>query len=293
MLDSSSDGPGQTVDIEVKETTRKRIREEEEESKHENKARKKKEGNNFQQAVLEENQVTFTYDYPFTALLVGPTMSGKTYLAKKLIDHEFEKNFDFIYILSKTLRFNPQWDKYARNPKFKFYPKPSNDLLTEILEKQQSCQERARIENAQRTASGNSQGVVSVCPSVLLVLDDILDSDAVNFAGVCDTIAGDGRQCQLSLLILTQRMSKISRTIRLQARYIFVFKVISSEILRFAKEYMAYKSTREIERTMRRVFQRQYAFLLAVNSGSMAYLMSLGHSEANEFVQKKFVTVLF
>ena len=270
-----------------KQQTKKRKRTEDEQ---------KDERNNFKKAILEENQVKIEFDYPFVMLIAGPTMSGKTYLTKKLLDKEFKDNFDEIYILSKTLRFNPQWDMYRKNKKFRFYPKPTVDLLTQILEDRQICQEKARIINARRvsqSSDSSSADVVARCPSLLLILDDILDSNVVNFGNVCDTIAADGRHCQISLIVMTQRISGVSRTIRLNTRYVCVFKMVSSEVFRFVKEYLAYKSTKEIERIMRRIFARPKAFLIAINSGSMVNKLSLGHSEANEFVSKKAVNVIF
>ena len=43
---------------------------------------------------------------PHTALFVAPTRVGKTHLALSLLETEYRNHFDFIVIISPTLRYN-------------------------------------------------------------------------------------------------------------------------------------------------------------------------------------------
>lgn len=232
------------------------------------------------ESSLDNNDlVDFEFHYPFTLTMAGPTMSGKTYAAIRLLDEVFIDKFDHIAVMSLSMKMTNTWDKYEHHPKFRLFPNVTEDTLEDLVEEQVEAAVDAASLN--RKMKGRAE---YECESTLLVLDDVNDSGLLGNAGKLVAQAERGRHANMSIMVLSQVLTTISYKIRRQGRYAIAFNAIPGELYTFVRDYMAFYSKARIEKELKRIFKEEYRFIFAINGGPIQRVLHLGYSDIEEFL---------
>lgn len=215
----------------------------------------------------------------------APRRSGKSYLTGKLIRKEYDYH-EFIYIVSPSLRFNSDYDEF-KEPQFskvKFISDPTKTSIEQMVVESSSVREAVRIHNGRRSPDDE----VWYTPRILLVLDDCIDSEVLRFRGVCDRIAERGRHVSMSVIIISQRLSAISRSIRINSDYFIIFAPFSiGELEKFMEEFLPRRTRTETVPLLMKVFATPYHFVLLDNVEKVWY-RKLKTSTAEDIVEGRY-----
>ena len=134
---------------------------------------------------------------PCTALFVGQTGCGKTEKAMQLLEGAYKNFFDYIVIISPTLKYN---DAYIRRPWF------WKDLFVVKIEPRRQLYDK--IDRLGQALAGHK---------TLFLIDDIIADEALDKRrNPLLDLATSGRHRQHSLWLLTQSYTSISNYIRFQ-----------------------------------------------------------------------------
>lgn len=124
------------------------------------------------------------------------------------------------------------------------------------------------------------------CPNTLLVLDDCVDSGVIQFKGAVDKIAERGRHIRLSTIISSQRLSAISRSVRLNSDYFIMFSPYSvSELEQFLEQFVSKKDVKELRVKISAVFEKPFWFIVLDNA-EKDVTKKLKKSNANKFLKE-------
>jgi hypothetical protein len=105
------------------------------------------------------------------------------------------------------------------------------------------------------------------CPRTLLILDDCIDSGVMNFRGTVDRFAERGRHINISTIISSQRISAVSRSIRLNSDYFIIFSPYSiSEMEQYLEQFVPRDRRKETRIHLLEVFETPYQFILLDNA---------------------------
>lgn len=129
--------------------------------------------------------------FPTQILVCGPTEAGKTNAVKQIVKSIAHK-FHYIIVFCPTARLNRDYD---------FLPKSyicdySRELLEAIIEKQNQYKEKGKDIHC------------------LLIFDDIVGRVKTHNNELFDQLATSSRHSNISLIYITQQVTKISTTIR-------------------------------------------------------------------------------
>lgn len=201
--------------------------------------------------------------------ITGPRGSGKSYLTAHLLEKpEFIKKFDLVVIMSPSLDVNEDYhtvflEKLKERKILYYIVQVTSEKIEDVFDdmyknmKEVRALKRRRIKDVQR----------SRCPSLLLVLDDIIDSNVVNFGGSVDKIAERGRHVNITAIICSQRISAVSRSIRINSDYFFIFPPHNqSEVERFLEEFVSRAHKREVWDACDTIFSQEHHFIMIDNS---------------------------
>lgn len=189
-------------------------------------------------------------DKPFFINICGSRGSGKTVLLQNLIQM-YDKNFDYIVVLSPSLRRNDDFDFLKEDDEGritkiddtnKFKP-----VIKEIIKSQDDIvREYGRDET----------------PSVLLILDDILEENVARHSGVLEVLAFNSRHMKISVILASQMFRKVSNGIRVNATMNILFPSTNlMEQLKFVQEFITPSHKKEIVERMLKVFDIPYGFI--------------------------------
>lgn len=196
--------------------------------------------------------------------IIGPRGSGKSFLNKKLLTSEFN-DFDTIIIFCPSLDVND--DYYGREltqMENIYYVNDFNeDDLEAVFQDQYRCK-KSVVANRRNKILQRQQ---LECPRLLVVMDDVIDSGVIRFGGVVDKYAERGRHIDITCLICTQRMSALSRSVRINSDYIFLFAPFSiSEIERFCEEFVSRSQRKSLHAALDQVYKIPHEFVMVDNS---------------------------
>lgn len=204
----------------------------------------------------------------------GPRRSGKSSLMKKVLRSKMIDIYDNIYILSPSLDCNGDYDEFAEEKTITLISEPTPDHINAIFSQQK------RLKQAQRT---NPDG--GICPSTLVILDDIIDSHLVQNFGVVDKLAERGRHIDIGVFILVQKLSAASRSIRLNADLMFMFAPFSiSETEQFLEQFVSRANKKAMYALLEDLFQYPYIFLIIDNHEPNPCL-KLKYSDRDHFLE--------
>ena len=141
---------------------------------------------------------------PHTALFVGQTGCGKTEKALRLLETEYKEHFDFLVIISPTLR----WNKTYRKRDW-FWTDPN----VIVVEPKDRLFEWIKIISS----------IVSGLKTLFLIDDIIADESLDKKRQPLLELAISGRHKNFSLWFLTQSYTAIPKNIRRQAKMLYVW----------------------------------------------------------------------
>lgn len=176
----------------------------------------------------------------FRWILSGPSKSGKTNLARWVLDKYYVKPqhggrksfFDRIYLLSPTANIDYTWSDLPGLKDKDRHTHPTPALLEKIL----NDQKREIQGNTSDIPPHISMNVLSrkktKAPKVLILFDDaIAESKLINSPQFLKVFI-QGRHYNISSMVMAQSYMKVPRSVRLQATHVSMFPSRSSEIER-------------------------------------------------------------
>ena len=195
----------------------------------------------------------------FTMTLAAPRRSGKTHFIIMLLGLIIN-SYDKIFIFSPSLDFSADFQEFADNPKVELVTDPDENLIKGIFK---NCAEAQRqAVNNERQQKRKLRGY-----KVLTVFDDMIDSGLFHFGGLLDKFAERGRHIKLTLVASAQRISAISRSIRLNSDYFIIFSPYSiSELEQFIEQFVSKSFRKEIRLKIAEIFETPYNFLIVDNT---------------------------
>ena len=151
----------------------------------------------------------------FFICLAGMRRSGKSVLVQNLLSRKdlyggvFKP--EYVIILSPTINLN---DDYSMLPKAQKFSNMAEfgEIVSEVMETQEDI-----IKQHGRKHT----------PNVLLVFDDSIDSPLFRLGSKLETLAARGRHLNISVIVVSQRLHAIPRTIRLNSESIICFPTIN------------------------------------------------------------------
>jgi len=196
---------------------------------------------------------------PCNILIVAPTSMGKTYLLNNTILPQIKSQYDILVIFSPTMELSGDFNHITDNNKTIF--KITTGLkgaLEELIDSQTSMFKSVQL------------GIIdkSQIPRICVVLDDcITDKSLFNFKGILDGFATKNRHYQISFIVLSQRLSAIPRTMRLNSKYIIMFSSWNvGETEQFLRQYVSKSKQKNFLKQVEEVFKQKYTYILFDNS---------------------------
>lgn len=197
----------------------------------------------------------FEIQIPFNMIIAGHTNSGKTYLLKQIL-RSIIPEFDIIVIMSQTLHLNDDFEEWKENtnpkrgPIIYKYDDHFETHLKQIIEESRGLVERNKED----------------APDVLIVFEDQANQPITAFQGAIDRFALLSRHHKISMIITTQRIAAIGRTIRLNTRYMVMFNASNfSELERFLEENVSQKYKKAIREHAEDIYSQPYTYVLIRN----------------------------
>ena len=200
----------------------------------------------------------------FVMTIASPRGAGKTTFVNYLLKNQLYRKFNYIVICSPSQQLNSDFDNVTQDV-IKGPLKPNKEYLIKLHDESKFEEvvdelRKSNVEIIERQGRDK-------CPDVLLILDDCLDSGVTRFRGKLDRIAHSGRHYKTSVIISQQRLSSISRSIRINSTFIVMFLPFSvTEIEQFLVQFASKKKRDFVMDLMETVFEIPYAFILLDNT---------------------------
>jgi septin family protein len=159
---------------------------------------------------------------PFRMLLVGSSGSGKTTLLVNLFREEFygkvfKKNH--IIIFSPTARLDPKLEQIGAKNVYDCY---NVDILKYIMDRQIAISEGKIDPETGKKKKGRK------LDNILIIFDDCLGMNGVfDSHSMLNKMIIKARHYKISIIISTQKLSGVGRTIRLNMSAIFIFRALN------------------------------------------------------------------
>lgn len=200
----------------------------------------------------------------FVMTIASPRGAGKTTFVNHLLQNQLYRKFNYVVICSPSQQLNSDYDQITDDI-IKRPIKPNKEYLIKLHDesKFEEVVDELRKSNVHiiETQGRNK------CPDVLLILDDCLDSNVTRFRGKLDRIGHSGRHYKTSVIISQQRLSSISRSIRINSTFIIMFLPFSvTEIEQFLIQFASKKKRDYILDMMETVFEIPYSFIMLDNT---------------------------
>lgn len=155
------------------------------------------------------------FNHPSCYLIAGLTKCGKTKWLRSFVLNN-HKNYNRIYAFSSSARFNKDYD----------FLEPSRILDPSKVEDMNTLGKIVKLQRAVRARGVPYQ--------LLLIFDDIvgvINTHGGSVGKFFDRLASSGRHIGISCVFITQRLTKISPTIRDNCLYWIVIKLKMNEIM--------------------------------------------------------------
>jgi hypothetical protein len=218
----------------------------------------------------------------FVCTLAAPRGSGKSHLIRTMLQSGFMKKFDHVVVMSPSLDLNDDYVDYIGLDKVTLISEISETIIDQLFTDHEACMKQVR-----HRERFEKELPPITCPYTLLILDDIIDSNLVTFRGVVDKYAERGRHINLSLIVSSQRISAVSRSIRINSNYFIVFSPFSvAEMEQFLEQFVSRDQRSETRHILSDIFKKNYEFVLLDNFEKDP-ILKLKHSNAKDFVNNK------
>lgn len=223
----------------------------------------------------------------FVMAIAAPRGSGKSHLIRAMLMAPVFLRYDHIIVMSPSLDFNEDYDLFRNDKRFVFITDVSGEKLEMLWDKQARAQEAVVANRREIKANGGAERVIRT-PLTLLILDDIIDSNVITFRGGFDKIAERGRHIGLSAILTSQRISAISRSVRINSDYFLVFKPFNiSEGEQFLDQYVSRtKHKRQRARDLfATIFEDEFRFIIIDNGRGDRKVTQLRTSTCGSFIK--------
>lgn len=174
------------------------------------------------------------FEPPFTWLIIGSSGSGKTRLLKDILHSDLMKKFtngdeENVIIMSPTMQYSGDFKEFEMTKDLKQNRKMFYDFNAEVIQ-DLIAEMKFVIKHYGKERT----------PHVLLILDDCLEN--VNYHSIINTLFIKGRHFNVSTIVLCQQLKRVSRTMRINAKYLTCFRCgNSSEFEDVLDEYVGKK----------------------------------------------------
>lgn len=200
--------------------------------------------------------IPFEWKEHFSMFFAAPRGSGKSYLMVQLLKKKWLAKYDYVVIMSPSIGLNDDYEEFRGHEKVTLMSKMNPEAINQLFEKQVKCLVQAKSDKKRIR-----------CPNTLLILDDVIDSGLVNFKGVVDKIAERGRHARFSLALAAQRLSSISRGIRINSEYAILFSPFAiGEFEQFIDQFVPRESRKDFRVKVLNLFEKPHQFVLLDNT---------------------------
>lgn len=204
-----------------------------------------------------ENRTKVHDDLPspsFFICIVGMRRSGKSVLTQNLISRDDLYGGTFkpenIIIMSPTNDLSDDFAMCKKAQKFSNIAE-FGDITSEVMDTQTDI------------IKGHGR---AHCPNVLLVYDDCVDSGLFRLGGKLETLAMRGRHLNISVIIISQRLHAIGRSIRLNSDAMILYSCSNfSEIESFLVNYAPNRFKKFLMKKVDEIFNIPYEFIYVFN----------------------------
>lgn len=208
----------------------------------------------------------------FVMTIAAPRRSGKSYLIKHMLKIIID-DFDFVKILCPSLDFNDDYDEFKERKHVELLSHPDRFFIENLIQQHETC-------SAQVKGRDDIE-----CPRTLVIFDDCVDSNILSFKGIVDRIAERGRHINISAIISSQRLTAISRSVRLNSDYFIIFAPAAvAELEKFLEEFIFRCQRRELMDLLHNIFEVQYTFLIC-DATEKRWDAKLKHSNTEDYIQ--------
>lgn len=207
-------------------------------------------------------------DY-FVLSIAAPRGSGKSYLGIRLLKNGLIQKYDQIHILCPSLDVNEDYDQFRGNSKFKFNSHPNSKYLDELFDTCYQTTLKVKKHNSKQDSLiyATKKREKLTCPNILVILDDCIDSGVLSFKGGLDKFAERGRHIKASLIIMSQRISAISRSVRINSNLFLIFCPFSmSELEQFIDQFTFREKRKQLHAEIMEIFEKPYTFIIVDNT---------------------------
>ena len=195
-------------------------------------------------------------ELPGNMTVIGSTTTGKSHLVNSLLHSQLIKQVDALVIMSPTIHLSGDFSDWEENHDMKYgkiiqkFSKPTEfaGIIREIVEQ--------------------SEGIIKSlgrkeCPSTLIILDDMVGHPLLKFRGLLDQLSTKSRHLKISFIVLSQRISAVPRTYRLNSKYFILFNVTNySELEKFIEEMVPKSMRQMIRNNIGVIFDKKYNYIL-------------------------------
>lgn len=255
----------------------------------------------------------------------APRGSGKSHFTKNVLKAGLTDDYDKVVFYCPSLALNEDYDDFRLQNiideqhgdpiKYHFIsdvsPDNINNLMNQLeeLKEKEITTKRNKKFNPYKERKNQIPWVTQddgdnddddddrdddSAPRVLIVLDDCIDENVLNFRGLLDRVANRGRHFNCSMIILSQRMSAISRGIRINSDYFMIFEPWSiSEFEQFIKKFVPQGYQKNFLQSVSQLFETEYTFLLLDHHarGKERSTKNLTYSTTDDFLKNKRYTI--
>jgi len=216
--------------------------------------------------------------------IVGPRDRGKSQFLIRCL-YQYAHEFDYIWVFCPSTRLNDDYEPFmegisearydflgvtrrvpdAIKRRFTFVSNIELDMIRGLVDDQiNACDE---VIDYQRTATSVEQIKAVRAPHTLFVFDDCLSTEALDFPVLLNHIASNGRHYNMSLMIVSQHLNRVPKTIRINSTYFIMFSPYSmQEAESFFEQFTTRKSRRELLRHVEDLYRHKYAMIITDNT---------------------------
>ncbi len=196
---------------------------------------------------------------PFVITTSGPRDSGKSQLQKHMMKSKDFYNgiFDYIVFLGNSLDVNDDYAEWEEDGEriFKFSnPRQFDSVIQELIQTQTDL---IKSVGKKRT------------PHILIVGDDILDSDLLNRSrnSGASKVASRGRHVNISVCFLVQKLSAVPRGIRINSDMMILFAPFDySETEQYLEKFCSRDDKKKMRNLIYELFDQEHKFLVINNN---------------------------
>ena len=204
------------------------------------------------------------YSMPSIIIVSGSTKSGKTTLVKRLIKNEIEYNN--LIIFCTTLELSEDWDEYEETPEW-----DKKAGLTTKHPRIIKFSESKEFETTIKDIYDKHNKIIKrdgkkSCPHSLILCDDVAGCSVLSDKGFLNKTSIKMRHYNISCIVITQKISAIPRTLRLNCSYfIFMTCYNLSELERFVEEFLLRSQRKHLNKILTTIFNEKYNYILSDN----------------------------